>query len=107
MKTQRIIFANAECGPDELVVTFSRRGLHEVCSWTEFEEIGPEAMSAVVAAEWDCGGLQKLARSFKNREIRRLHTENSLSEMRKEAKRRKIGGSLCIKTDETSAFEWV
>lgn len=99
MIIQPIIFVNAECGPEQIVVIFFRQG-HKRCSWSEFEDIGTEAMSAVVAAKWDCGRLQKLAKSFENREISISETECALQKQREYAERRKFYES------KASAFEW-
>jgi hypothetical protein len=105
MITQRIVFADAQCGPKHIVVIFFRQG-HQRCSWTEFEKKGPEAMAAVVAAKWNCNRLQNLAKSFENKEISISETECALREERKDAERRKTRESLWIKSSKGSAFEW-
>lgn len=105
MKAQCIIFVNAECGPEHIVVIFFKEG-YQRCSWTEFQNMGPEAMTAVVAAKWDCGGLQKLSKSFENKEISISETENALQGQREYAERRKTHESFHVNSSKRSAFEW-
>lgn len=62
---QFIIFADAERGTDDLVVTFLRNRFPDRCSWSEYKSIGPEATTAVVNAGWSCRALDEIATSLR------------------------------------------
>ncbi|KAL5365871.1 hypothetical protein BJX96DRAFT_159920 [Aspergillus floccosus] len=63
-KQEFIIFADAERGVDDLVVTFCRNRFYNRCPWSEYKSIGPEATAAVVKAGWSCSELDRIATSL-------------------------------------------
>ena len=85
-----VIFAKADCGPEELTVEFFLNGHHEILPWSSFAAIGPEAMTAVVESGWSWERLQKLAQGFQSRRIRRSQAERELAKMASTAQRRKV-----------------
>ncbi|KAK9604388.1 hypothetical protein V6Z93_002356 [Aspergillus fumigatus] len=87
-KQEFIIFANAERGTDDLVVTFLRNRFPDRCSWSEYKSIGPEATTAVVSAGWSCRALDEIATSLREGGF----DERRLDQLRQEARnnRRRI-----------------
>ncbi|KAB8213158.1 hypothetical protein BDV33DRAFT_185330 [Aspergillus novoparasiticus] len=100
-KKQVIIFANAERGPNDLVVEFLHDGRHDRLTWTEFKSIGPPAMTAVVRARWSCLALDEIAESIRAGRFE----EKELDKLRNEARERRRRVSIRKPSDPVSTFE--
>ncbi|KAE8167951.1 hypothetical protein BDV40DRAFT_284438 [Aspergillus tamarii] len=87
MIVQVILFADAERGPNDLVITFLRGHFHDRLTWTEFKSLGPPAIAAVVQAGWRCVALEQIAESIRARRFDEKELDKLRNEARDERKR--------------------
>ncbi|KAB8069204.1 hypothetical protein BDV29DRAFT_198852 [Aspergillus leporis] len=100
-KDEVIIFADAERGPDDLVVTFLRDRFYDRLSWSKFKSIGTSATTAVVDAGWKCRDLDWIAESIEKKRF----DEKKLDELRDAAREKRNRISIRKTSDPVSIFE--
>ncbi|PWY91466.1 hypothetical protein BO94DRAFT_394158 [Aspergillus sclerotioniger CBS 115572] len=100
-KEQVIFFADAERGPNNLMITFLRDRFYDRFTWTEFKSLGPPAMAAVVRAGWRCVALDQIAESIRAGRF----DEKELGKLLNEARERRKRVSIRKPSDPVSVFE--
>ncbi|KAB8213091.1 hypothetical protein BDV33DRAFT_197101 [Aspergillus novoparasiticus] len=101
MIIQVIIFADADRGPNDLVVTFHRNHFQDRLPWSEFKSLGPPAATAVVKAGWKFVTLEQIAESIRARRF----DEKELDKLRNEARDERKRISIRKPSDPVSVFE--
>ncbi|KAL4891346.1 hypothetical protein BDV59DRAFT_209022 [Aspergillus ambiguus] len=100
-KQEFIIFADAERGVDDLVVTFCCNRFYNRCPWSEYKSIGPEATAAVVNAGWSCSELDQISETMREGGF----DERELDRLRRKARNKRRRISYRNPSDPQSVFE--